>query len=300
MAENFDSFLLQRSLDYLIPEILRAEYPEITVDADIPISNEGGPGADTISQLTIEYYGRAKITTSPTDDPPMIGINSNGLNSSVVRSLTAAFDLHFQEARAAEMMGVNVSAEKGMAAKETVERESARIAYLGDSESGIHGLFTFPYLPKIISSVRFDNPAADPNLLLDSINSWSNVLYDVLTRKTIQANAVLMPTRVYTKLSTTYRNSNSDTTLMELWRKANPHITYVNRVPEADEAGFGGTPAMIFYKKDPMHVRRHIPQPTEVLVHRESETSKTMLVHQRTGGTFFRRLSGVIVEGVLG
>ena len=298
--ERVDSFLLQRSVDYLIPKILDAQFPELKAAEHIPVAYDGGPGAETISQLIIEYAGRAQVTSTPGKNPPLVGLLSNGLNSSVVRSVECAFEVHFQEARAAAMAGVAVSDKKGMAAREIVERDGNRLAYLGDQASGIYGLFTFPLLPKVISAVRFDDPAVSPTVLLDNLNAWSNLLYNTITRKAIRPNAVLMPSEVRTKLDTTYRSDHSDTTLMTLWRDSNKYIEYVDDVSEADEAGFNGTPAMIFYRKDPEYVSWYVPQPTEVLTQHESETSRTMLVHQRNAGAFFHRLSAIIIEGVLG
>lgn len=291
--------LLQRALEFIMPEVERAAYPELKAEQHIPTVNLGGPGAETITQVMLDYRGRAKITSSPGDDPPLVGVVGEAMSSSNVKSIEAAYRVTFQEVRAAAFAGVDISAEKAFGAKEMVMRESNRIAYLGDPAAGLYGLFTFPLLPKVLSPIRFDDPTLDPNLMLRYLNSWTNLVYDVITRRTFKADAVLMPSRVRTVMSTTFRNANSDTTIMDLWRKSNPQITYVDDVSEADEAGFGGTPAIIFYKKDPSHVRRYIPQPLEQLLHHDSDTSKEVLIHERNGGTFFSRLSGVVIEGVL-
>lgn len=291
--------LLQRALEYIIPEVERAAYPELKAPEHIPTVNLGGPGAETITQVMLDYRGRARITSAPGDDPPLVGVVADPLNSSAVKSIEAAWRVTFQEVRAANQAGIDISMEKAFGAKEMVMRESNRIAYLGDPAAGLYGLFTFPLLPKVISPIRFDDLALDPNLMLRHLNSWSNMIYDVVTRRVFKSDAVLMPSRVRTVLNTTFRNANSDTTIMDLWRKSNPHITYIDDVPEADEAGFGGTPAMVFYKKDPSHVRRYIPQPLEQLLHKDSETSKEVLIHERNAGTFYSRLSGLVVEGVL-
>ena len=291
--------LLQRALEYIIPKVERAAYPELKAEEHIPTSYEGGPGAEMLTQVMLDYRGRAKITSSPGDDPPLVGVVGEAFNASNVKSIEAAYRVTFQEVRAAAFAGVDISAEKAFGAKEMVMRESNRIAYLGDPMAGLYGLFTFPLLPKVLSPIQFDDPVLDPNVMLRHLNQWSNMVYDVITRRTFKADAVLFPSRVRTVMNTTFRNANSDTTIMDLWRKSNPQITYVDDVSEADEAGFGGTPAIIFYKKDPSHVKRFIPQPIEQLLRYSSDTSKEVLIHERNGGTFFSRLSAVVVEGVL-
>lgn len=296
--ERNDSYLLQESVDYLIPKILDAQYPKLKAAEHIPVAYEGGAGAETINQLMIEYAGRAQITSAPGKNPPLVGILPNGLNTSVVRSVQMAFEINFQESRAAQRMGVNVSDKKGMAAREMVEREGNRLAYLGDVPSGIYGLFTFPLLPKVISPIRFNDLTVNPALLLDYMNLWTNLLYNEITNQVVQPNAVLMPTHVKTRLKTTYKSEYSDISLMKLWRDSNEFIDYVDDVPEANEAGFGETPGMLFYRRDPEYVTWYVPQPTEILIDQESETSKTLLVHQRNAGSFYHRMSGLLVEGL--
>jgi hypothetical protein len=292
-------YLLQRAVEHILGEVARAEYPELKAAQHIPTSFEGGPGAQMLTQVTLDYRGRAKITSAPGDDPPLVGVVSEAMNASNVKSIEAAWRVTFQEVRTATFAGIDISAEKALGAKEMVARESNRVSYLGDPDAGLYGLFTFPLLPKVLSPIQFDDPTLDPNLMLRYLNIWSNMVYDQITRRTFKADTVLFPSRVRTVLNTTFRNANSDVTLMDLWRKSNPQITYVDDVSEADEAGFGGTPAIIFYKKDPSHVKRFIPQPIEQLLHHNSDTSKEVLIHERNGGTFFSRLSAVVVEGVL-
>ena len=246
----------------------------------------------------LDYRGRAKISSRPASDPPKVGIVGNA-RTWPVKSITASYEVDFHEVRASTQMGVDISAEKALSAMELVKRESNRIAYLGDASLGLFGMFTFPLLPKVLSTIQFDNPALDPIVALAAINSWANLLYDTITNRTFKSDAVLFPSKVMTYLNTTFRNANSDTTLMELFRKSNPHITFVDEVSEASEGGFGGTPAILFYKKDPRHVKRYIPQLAEQLIHRESQTLKEVLIHQRDAGTAYNRLSAFVVEGVL-
>lgn len=293
-------YLWQQAVEHLIEKVERADYPELKAEEHIPTVYEGGPGAEFIKQLMIDFVGRAKVTSAPGDDAPLVGlVGVDGLNTAVVRSITAKWRVTFQEYRTAIQAGIDVSSEKAFGAKRMVMAESDRIAYLGDPDAGLYGLFTFPFLPKVISPIAFDDPTVTPDQILQYMSIWSGMVYKI-TRRVFKSDAVLMPSEVWRVMNTTFRNATSDTTIMDLWRKSNPHINYVDEVSHADEAGFGGTPAIIFYKKDPSHVKRYIPQMIEQLVHHNSDTFKEVLVHERNAGTFFSRLSGIVVEGVLG
>lgn len=291
-------YLLGRALEYLIPVVQEAQYPELKSSKHVPISIEGGAGADSITQVTLDFAGRAKITSSPGDDPGLVGLRGEAYNQGV-KSIEFGWRVDFQEARAAAVAGINVSNKKALAAGEIVDRESNRIAYLGEASAGLYGLFTFPPLPKIQSTIQFDDPALDPIVALAQLNVWTNMLYDKITKRVFKPDSVLLPSRIMTWLNTTYRNANSDVTIMDLWRKGNPFITFVDDAGEADEGGFGGTPAILFYKKDPAHVNHFIPQYREQLIHEQSETHTTVLVHQRDAGVFYSRLSALVVENVL-
>jgi hypothetical protein len=129
-----------------------------------------------------------------------------------------------------------------------------------------------------LSPIHFDDPSLEPSVMLHHLNSWSNLLY---------VDSVILPSQVRGILSTTFRNANSDITVMDLWRKANPHIVYVDSVFERDEVKLFGnsSSAIIFYERDPG--KRFVPE----LIKELSPQSRNE--------TLFDKLSRVIIEGVL-
>lgn len=129
-----------------------------------------------------------------------------------------------------------------------------------------------------LSPIRFNDLEVDPNLMLHHLNLWSNLIY---------IDSVILPSQVRTILNTTFRNASSDVTIMDLWRKANSHIVYVDSVFVRDEVKLFGnsSSAIIFYEKDP--TKRFVPE----LLKELSPQSR----HE----TFFNKLSRVIIEGVL-
>ena len=129
-----------------------------------------------------------------------------------------------------------------------------------------------------LSPIHFDDPTLDPSLMIQHLNLWSNLLY---------VDSVILPSQVRTILSTTFRNANSDVTIMDLWRKGNPHILYVENVFERDQVNLFGnsSSAIIFYERNPG--KRFVPE----LIKELSPQSRNE--------TLFDKLSRVIIEGVL-
>lgn len=286
-------------LEYVMSEVQKAQYPEIKNRIHCPTLFEGGSGSLSISQRIVDTRGKAKIVAVPNDDIPLVGLVGGADQTTPVRSIMMAYEINFLEVRSAAQLGINVDVEKGLAAREFVKREENRITYLGDPDTGLNGLFVHPLIPTVSSNVQFDDPALDPNIALQRLNVWANLVYDVISQRTFQVNSVLFPSRIMTYLNTTYRNGSSDVSLMELFRKGNPHITFVDSCPEADEAGFGGTPAILFYVKNPSHVAHFIPQEFEQLPEVFTGVSTRVICHERTSGVFYKKMSSLRIDGVL-
>lgn len=300
MRRDEDISLYQGDLlNYVMAEVQKAVYPEIKNRIHCPTLFEGGAGSLSISQRMVDARGKAKVVAVPNDDIPLVGLVGGADQTTPVRSIMMAYEINFLEIRSAAQLGINIDAEKGLAAREFVKREEDRITYLGDPDTGLQGLFTHPMIPSVTSTIQFDDPSLDPGVALQRLNTWTNLVHDVISQRVYQVNSVLFPSRVMTYLNTTYRNSSSDVSLMELYRKGNPHITFVDSCEHADMAGFGGTPAILFYVKNPSHVAHYIPQEFEQLPEVFTGVSTKVVCHERTSGVFYKKMSALRIDGVL-
>lgn len=106
--------------------------------------------------------------------------------------------------------------------------------------------------------------------------------------------------RIMRYMNSTYRSTNSDATLMELFRKANPDINFVDDSIYCEVGGFGNTPCILFYVRQPDHVVHWIPTPFEQLIDSESQTKITVVCHVRDAGVMYRKTpaTAVLVEGI--
>lgn len=293
-----DALLTRQATEYVMNEVQMVEYGELKADLHIPLINEGGAGATQITSQLIDRRGRAKVTLVPSDDIPLVGLMGSE-STSRVRSITAAYEINFQEARTASMAGIDVDLTKAKAAKLAVEEESNEIAYLGGTSTDgawLNGLFKHPMLPVVVSTVNFKDESVTAEQALAQLNMWAS-LVRTMTR-TIDADTVLMP---YTVMQ--YLNgkiwTNTGMSLMELFRKTNPKITFVDECPQADYAGFGETPAMIFYYRNPEYIAHVVPQELEQIVDTMSQFRTKVVIHKRDAGVIFRqKVCAVKVEGI--
>lgn len=299
VSERMDDALLTRqATEYLISQVEMAEYAELKSAIHIPTLEEGGPGATEITSQLIDRRGRARITAIPADDIPLVGLVGAG-STNRVRSITAAYEVNFQEARTALRAGIDIDATKAIAARLMVEEESNEIAYLGgNSDDGIwlNGLFRHAQLPVVVSSVNFKDPTTTAEQKLTAMNQWA-ALVRSMTRS-IDADAVLMPYELMQSLNATIW-PNTGMSVMELFRKTNPKITFVDECPQADFGGFGDTPAILFYHRNPNYIAHFIPQQTEQIIDTQSQMRTKIIIHKRDAGVMFRqKVCAVKVEGV--
>lgn len=299
MAERFDDALLtRRATEYLITQVDLAEYAQLKSPIHIPTLVEGGPGATEITAQLLDRRGRARVTAIPSDDIPLVGLLGMETTNRV-RSISSAYEVNFQEARTAARAGVDIDTTKALAAKLMVEEESNEIAYLGgNSDDGIwlNGLFKHPLLPIVISTVNFKSSATTAEQKLNALNQWAGIVRSMT--RSIDADSVLMPYEMMQSLNGTIW-PNTGISVMELFRKTNPKITFVDECPQADIAGFNDTPAMIFYHRNPSYIAHFVPQETEQIVDVMSQMRSRVIVHKRDAGVMFRqKVCAVKIEGI--
>lgn len=290
-------FAQPRDLTAISQRVYEQHFPLLKARVHFPVDGEGGPGAEYLSKRVQEHRGKAKIVRSYSNDFPRVW---SGRDEFLVRfkSLGASYGFSFQDERAAEFAGIDLPDTEATAASRAIAEEENRIAYLGDEEGGLYGAFTFPYIPTLASSVAIHEDTTDTaENILRAVNKWANFT-NKLTKNGEEINSVLMTKDSHTYLNTTYRNISNSDSLMDLFRKSNPHITFVDWTNYAAGAGYGGTDIMFFYHKSPSHASLHIPSDFEQLPPANNGSETVVKCHQRIGGfSTVYPLAHVKVEG---
>jgi hypothetical protein len=107
-------------------------------------------------------------------------------------------------------------------------------------------------------------------------------------------------------ITSTFRTSTSDTTVLEAFLKARPNITKVDWVaelasvnPVPSTGAAANTDIMICYKRSPDYLTLEIPQPFEQLETERRGLEYITACHARCGGVIvYYPLSINIVEGI--
>lgn len=295
VLDEEQSAFLDSQLEYVREKVYEKKIPEYKARLHIPINREGGAGAETISHDMYEEVGMAQIINSYADDWPRVDISAKRVRVEV-RPLGDRYGYNFQEIRSALMAGRNLTERKAMAAKRFIMKQENTLAYLGDPDSDLKGLLTYPTTPRVLSDIQITDSTVSNQTKLDRLNYWARIPWYL---SEFEVTGVLMTKADHGFLASTSRSEQSDTFLMELFRKANPNISFVDWCSQCEGAGINGSNVMIFYVRDPDCVVLNIPSDFEQLPPDDKGKEVEIYCHERFAGvTMIQELSAVIVEGL--
>lgn len=254
-----------RQLEAIKSKSFDVLYPNLKYRELFPIDSEAPAGAKSVTYETYDSVGMAKIIHSYAADLPRADVA--GTETTVpVRTIGSSFGYNVKEIKSAQMAGLNLSQRRANAARKAIEEELNRIAFFGDAAANLYGLFTAPNIP---SGNVPDGASTDPEwstktadeILADINNVFSDIFED--TKGVENADTLLLPLAQWSRIMTTARSTNSDTTIAQYvvanspWLKSLANIIPVN---ELKGAGTAGVDVMVAYTKAMDKIEFVIPE----------------------------------------
>jgi hypothetical protein len=301
-----ESVFFTEQLTHIKSRVYEREYPELKARKLFPVSYEAGPGAEQIGYDEFDRVGVAKIIANYADDLPMVDVT--GERRFVrVRSIGDGYSFSIQDIRSAQMANRPLSAMKADAAREAYEQKLNKVAFFGDADYGIKGIFSAPNVPVAqvatgaTSGVKnWSGKTADE--ILADLNSLVTTTIG-LTHGVERINTIVLPPEQLA-IANSKRLPDTNVTVLQFFKDNNPGImiedafelTNVNPRP----SGLGGSANCILaYKKDPTRLSLEIPQEFEQFPPQQRNLAYVVPCHARCGGVIvYRPLSIMIVEGI--
>ena len=284
-----ESVFFARELESVKSKTYDVKYANLQARTLIPVSFEAGPGADTIKYEQWDQVGVAKIVSNYATDLPRVDVKAKEFRSPV-KSLADSYGYSIQDVRSAKLAGKPLEARKAAAAKRGILQAENTIAFFGNSEHGLQGLLSHPNVPVVVipadgtgASKKFSTKTADK--IIRDINSIVNA--PINNTKGVEVpDTCLFPVDVFTLLSSTpwSATANSDTTILEFVKKANPHIKNWGWLNELKDAGGAGIDQAICYRRDPEALTLEVPQDFEQFAPQEKGLAFEIPCHSRCGG----------------
>jgi len=295
----------QRQLEHIKSRSYDVQYPELKARMLFPVSNEAGPGVNTITYRTYDQVGAAKIIQAYADDLPRADIAGKE-TSAPVRSIGISYGYSLDEIQASQLTGAALDQRRANAARKSVEQKTNDIAFFGDSSSGLPGFFSNPNIPSgnVVdggSGTEWVNKTPD-QILFDVNDAFADVFETTLMVE--QADTLLLPPAQWSYIMSTPRSANSDTTIAAYLVQNSPYLNSMDDIIAVNECSAALNPnltadAMVVYTRDPDKLELEIPVELEMLPVQQKNLEFIIPGRARVGGVnVYYPLSASISEGI--
>ena len=239
-----NSLFFARQLDYVKAATYSRKFPPLNADMLVPDDTSMPEWAETVTVMSYDSVGMAKIISNYADDLPRADVR--GMAQLVtVKTLGDSYGYSVNEIRASRAIGAGLDQRKADAARRAVDLKISKIKLVGDPDYGLFGLFTHPNIPEILL------PHGGPWDVLTGTQVYENLnaMTFAYLRQTLgMHNATLLalaPTAYYSASTKFIEVAGATTpvTPLSLFTSMNPGISVRNVIEcQGAEPGTGGNP----------------------------------------------------------
>jgi hypothetical protein len=222
------SLFFARQLDYVKATVYARKFPTLNADLLVPDDTSTPEWAETVTVMSYDSVGMAKIISNYADDLPRADVRAMA-QMITVKTLGDSYGYNISEIRASRAIGAGLDVRKADAARRAIDLKIAKIKLVGDPDYGLFGLFTHPNIPEILL------PFGGPWDLLTGDQIYENLnamvfAYNQQTLGTHNANFLALAPNAYHSAATKFFNAPVTTpiTALALFQSMNPGITVKN------------------------------------------------------------------------
>jgi len=283
----------KRQLEYVKRETYDQVYADLAYRALFPVTNETPEGATSIVWRSWDRVGMAKVINAYAKDLPRVDKHAKE-NTSPIRTVADSFGYSVDEIASAQMVGMNLSADKGEVARRAVEELQNHIAFYGDDESGLPGLLNNANIPR--GDVP-DGAGGTPQWstktgkeIAADINDACNDMFE-LTKQKERPDTLAVPTAQWALINSTDYKAESEKTIAQYIVQNNPFINSIESIIPVNElkgAGTAGVDIFVLYKRDPSKLEMEIPLEFMIMDEQIVGLEYTVPCRGRFGGLIVR------------
>lgn len=269
---------LQRSMNFLIsqqtliePTVYQMRYQEIQYPSLIPVDTSAPEWINSVTYFSMDGVGRAEWFSGKANDMPNVDLSREKFETGVhMAGIGYGYDL--EELGKAQLLGMNLTADKANLARRVSEEKINLVAFSGDTTKGFTGLVnastpTATSAPADGTSSSRAFADKTPDQVLRDINGQLTGIFTGTLGAEI-ADTLLLPYSVLLDLSTRRIDSVNQTTILE-WiernniytRTTGQQLTIRGVFGHLDTAGTSSSKRMVAYRRSPDVLKMHIPMP---------------------------------------
>ena len=263
-ADTGLAFLLSQ-LSHIESKVYEKKYKAITYNLVIPVSNEAGEYATSVTYFFMDGRAVAKFVGTKSLNVPISEIGQDKIEVAVELG-AVGYEYSDEELRQAIQLQRDLPTLKASVARRGYEEHCQRVAMFGDTK---HNLPGFLNNTNVTASTVVDPGSGTewvnktPNQIIYDVNDFmGDVFVDSLQVE--KPDTLLLPTAQWNLIAGTPRSDNSDTTILQWLVQNSPYLSSeadVIPLSELTGAGAGATDRMMCYTKDMDKVVFHIPMP---------------------------------------
>lgn len=262
------------------PRIYETKYPNINFQELIPVNSSIPEWADSVPYISYDAVTLGKFIGANADDLPNVAMKAKKDNVPVGYAGNS-FEYSLDELRKSQQLRMPIDITLATAARRGAEEHMQRVAYFGDADRNMYGLFNHPNVTvDATSTLDWKGSGVTGKKILDEINGWIGDVWNQ-SKGVHVPNTMVMAANRWTFLATTMATEYApDKTLLEILQAQNLYtrmtgqpMTIVPRF-QLDGAGTSGKDRVLIYEKNadnlvmyiPMFWRPTAPQPRNLKI----------------------------------
>lgn len=259
------AFLLSQ-LTYVESKLYEKKYKAITYPQIVPVSNEAGEYAESVTYVFMDGRAIAKFVGTKSLNVPIAEIGMSKVTIPVELGATG-YEYSDEEIRQAIALGRALPQLKANVSRRAFEELAQQVCMTGDTSHNLPG-----FINNInVSAATVVDPGGGtqwvnktPAQILFDINDFMGDIF-VDTLQVERPTRLCLPTAQWNYIAGTPRSeTQSDTTILQWLVSNSPYLTSENDIIPLTElagAGAGGTNRMVAYDYDIEKLVFHMPMP---------------------------------------
>lgn len=279
-----EGIFFKKQLEYLKARTYDVKYPALSYRDLIPISMEGGEGITSITYETFDRVGMAKLINAYAADLPRADIKATETTVPVHRA-ASSFAYTIDEIKAAARTGRPLQQRRATAARQAIEELFNSIAWNGNADAGLYGVFTHPNIPRANAPTGTWSTATVDQILADVNAGFSKVDEDTLGVES--AKKLLLPRAQWNLIMTKRLGTTNEMTVAKFIVMNSPYLTSLDDIKAVNElkgAGTAGVDVAIYYDPSPDKLQFEIPEDINFLAEQVKALETVTPVTATTGG----------------
>jgi hypothetical protein len=271
-------------------KIYETLYADIIFDQLVPVDTSDPEWIDNVAYISYNGATMGKFIAANGRDLPQVDIDAS---VSYIRVGYAgnSYGYSLEELRKAAALRMPLDAAKGRLAFRGARQHQQQVAFFGDVQRQMFGLFNHPNVPLDNSTIDWTTATGDE--IVADMNALVNKVWQQSAQRHLP-NTLLLPSNLWTIAQGKRMASGTDTTVLEFFMRNNTYTAVtgqpldVRSVLYLNDAGVGGSPRMMAYEKNADNLTMRMPIPWRSLPPQPTALRLEIPCEYKMGGTEFR------------